>query len=602
MHEGVRLVGRQRAAQVIALDLVATQFHELVEDFGSFHALGQEAVAQGVAELDHAAHDIEGAGIGADGPDQGLVELEYLGREVVQASEIAIAGAEVVERHAHAHCAGCLDAFQGGAFRQHSVLGAFDLEPRRSEPVPGEGILEHAGETGLLEVARRHVDRHVHLQAGVFPRAYLGQRRVEHPFGDGLDVGGLLQQGNEVAGRHRAQLGMVPAKQGLQAGVARGSPLELRLVNQPEFSRHERAGNAGHEFVGAAVAEVHRGVVAADGRAGHRLVVERGVGAPQGIDGVGRLQGEGGQADPPPLVDDDARARRQRRDQGVQQLLRELRHGLFVGGLQHECQPGDTGVVHAGLAADEEGQPPARLVGQLFDGLHADGPRGIHDAVVRKEFEQDQHAVLAGRGQAQSVEVLQQLCPVGQQGGLVHARGGALQVDLGHHQGGQVFQLPLLCGVERTGNGVDEAQAAQVVVAPQDQGGSGIEADVRWSQDERVGGEARVLQRVFHHHDFGGPDGVVAEGILAAGFAHGQADLRLEPLPVRVHQTDERDGNAEKAAGQPRDAVELLGRRSVQQTGGPQGRQPLLFCAERKGHGGVRKYVVRAIRPKWGGA
>jgi hypothetical protein len=86
--------------------------------------------------------------------------------------------------------------------------------------------------------------------------------------------------------------------------------------------------------------------------------------------------------------------------------------------------------------------------------------------------------------------------------------------------------------------------------------GAGIEPDVRVAGDERIVGEAFVLQGIGHDERLVSIEQRVgAERVVARRLADRQADSRLEPLPLAVHQTDERDGRLGDERRNLRDVV-----------------------------------------------
>ena len=105
----------------------------------------------------------------------------------------------------------------------------------------------------------------------------------------------------------------------------------------------------------------------------------------------------------------------------------------------------------------------------------------------------------------------------------------------------------------RNRQGLDAPPAGR---GPTDQvGTSALGIGLRVGDDERVVAEDRVG----------------TERPRARRLEVGQPDAGLEPLPVGVHQGDQHDLHAEQAPGQPRDPVEALVGRRVEDAQRPQG-------------------------------
>ena len=124
------------------------------------------------------------------------------------------------------------------------------------------------------------------------------------------------------------------------------------------------------------------------------------------------------------------------------------------------------------------------------------------------------------------------------------------------HLAGQRLQGQKLGRVEAARHGVDDAHRAHRRTPRQHDRCPGVEADVRRPGDERVGMEARVERGIFdHHHRLARSDGVGAEGQVARGFGWCQADLRLEPLTLRIEQRHHADRRAADLRRQRHDVV-----------------------------------------------
>ena len=113
-------------------------------------------------------------------------------------------------------------------------FGQFKLEQWRAQSSRAQRVADHLHEIGLLELQRRHVDRHRHRRAGVLPRSRLAYRLFQHPVADRDDEPGLLGQRDEDGGRNLPQFRVAPPDQRLSAYHGAGGEGDLGLVVQPE--------------------------------------------------------------------------------------------------------------------------------------------------------------------------------------------------------------------------------------------------------------------------------------------------------------------------------------------------------------------------------
>jgi hypothetical protein len=72
---------------------------------------------------------------------------------------------------------------------------------------------------------------------------------------------------------------------------------------------------------------------------------------------------------------------------------------------------------------------------------------------------------------------------------------------------------------------------------------AGIKTHVRLAGHQRVGAEARVLQRVRHHHHLRLQNRVAAEGDVARRLPIINPDFGFKPLAILVHQANQCDRN-----------------------------------------------------------
>ena len=145
--------------------------------------------------------------------------------------------------------------------------------------------------------------------------------------------------------------------------------------------------------------------------------------------------------------------------------------------------------------------------------------------------------------------------------------------DLLRHQP----QQRLLAIVELAGLVVEHADRAERQAVRRLEQRAGIEAQVRNAGDQRIVGEAPVLQRIRHDEEAGLQDGMGADRRGPRRFANPEPDLGLEPLPLLVDQVDDGDRRATDRAHDLDDRIELLLARRVEDSVGLQrGYAPIL--------------------------
>ena len=161
--------------------------------------LGDGLETERVAQIDRSAHDRRGAGIGEHPLNEGAIDLHRIEGQLVQITERAVAGAEIVDR--------CLDAkllqrrqyLSGLAGIDHRVgLGDLDPEARGRELVTIEEGTDDVEETGgRREALGTDVHGHERLVACGHPGGAVAHRFIEDPLGHRHDEAGLLCQRDE---------------------------------------------------------------------------------------------------------------------------------------------------------------------------------------------------------------------------------------------------------------------------------------------------------------------------------------------------------------------------------------------------------------------
>ncbi len=150
----------QGPADEEALRRVAPELSQAAPGLLRLDALGYDAEAEVVAEIDRRAHDHVVVLVVLHVHDERPVDLQDVDREPLQLAEGREAGAEVVDRERHAEVAQPLeDDSRPLGVGEDRVLRDLDLEQRRIDAVLREQRLDLARKVGVEEVARGEVDR-----------------------------------------------------------------------------------------------------------------------------------------------------------------------------------------------------------------------------------------------------------------------------------------------------------------------------------------------------------------------------------------------------------------------------------------------------------
>ena len=154
---------------------------------------------------------------------------------------------------------------------------------------------------------------------------------------------------------------------------------------------------------------------------------------------------------------------------------------------------------------------------------------------------------------------------------------------------------------------VHDGQRAQGQAFGSDQRGTGVKADVRWPQHQRIAGKQRILRGVGHHERAALPvEPVGAKRHRTLCLAQGQAHRGLEPLALCVHQVDHRHGHAKELRCQLGQLVKRFFGGCIENGELVQGLQPRQFRQGRHGsHGqkparaGRHKTLNRNRKSRW---
>ena len=159
------------------------------------------------------------------------------------------------------------------------------------------GLGDHLGQVVVEQAAGRDVDRHGDLQPLASPALALGQRMLEHLAGERLDDPGLLGQRDEAVGTETTELGMVPARQRLDAELGAAVQRHLGLVVDDELAAVQPATQLGGQREAVDAVLVVLLGVGGKGGVGGLGEIQRDVRVAQQLDGGAPVGGEAGDAD-----------------------------------------------------------------------------------------------------------------------------------------------------------------------------------------------------------------------------------------------------------------------------------------------------------------
>ena len=93
---------------------------------------------------------------------------------------------------------------------------------------------------------------------------------------------------------------------------------------------------------------------------------------------------------------------------------------------------------------------------------------------------------------------------------------------------------------------------------------AGVKMQLLIASDKRIVSGSRVCLRVADFEVIVLQDGMGTDGLFHRRRVGPEADVRLEPLPVLVHERDQGDRHLANPGGQTHDIVEPLFRRRIQ--------------------------------------
>ena len=300
--------------------------------FGGFHALRRHPHAETAAEADDGMHDRRGVRRLLDAAHETGVDLELVEREAPQVEQARIAGAEIVEREAHA------DRFQaqhrefrGLQIAEQRAFGEFEFQAVGVEVGFRKHAFDQLDEVGAAELQRRDVDGDG--QPG--PGAAVEAGAPQHIFAELDDQPGVLGDRNELRRRDRADRRMVPARQRLDADDIVAAGVDDRLIGRGQLAALDRVQQIAFEQLAVRQIGIHRRVIDAGAVAALVLgAIERHVGVTQNVGCIAGVAIENRDADRG--ADDDVIAvdrirRADRRDDASGNRLQRIGVGRAVG-------------------------------------------------------------------------------------------------------------------------------------------------------------------------------------------------------------------------------------------------------------------------------
>ena len=199
-------------------------------------ALGDGFEPERLAQLDHGVDERHRLGSVGDPRHEGSVDLQHVDGELSQVGQRRVAGAEVVDGHAHPErlqqgqsADGVLDVVHQGG------LGELQDAQSRIEAAVGEGIAHIGDDLVPIELFGRDVDRDGDVVALALPGRTLSAGFFEHPATNRHDETTGLEGRNEVVRQDHPPGRVTPAKKRLDTGEGPRGQIEGGLVEQEEL-------------------------------------------------------------------------------------------------------------------------------------------------------------------------------------------------------------------------------------------------------------------------------------------------------------------------------------------------------------------------------
>lgn len=205
---------RHRPPGEEALVFVAASFPQEGELVGVFHAFRKGAQPEVVRHPRDDVHDGRIVRLARAVADERAVDLEFVGRQALEVSEVRITGPEIVDGKPYpepVEGAQLLDHVLGIVHRD--ALGDFKLELVSRQIRGTQDRCQARSQVRLAELTGGNVDGDPRRSASarILPAAAFGAGFPQYPVADRQDQSGLFRQRDEFCRCDCAELGAVPA-------------------------------------------------------------------------------------------------------------------------------------------------------------------------------------------------------------------------------------------------------------------------------------------------------------------------------------------------------------------------------------------------------
>ena len=169
------------------------------------------------------------------------VDFQLVQGQALQVGQAGIAGAEVINRKAHAQTGQLVHAGHHHlGLLDQQALGHFQHQTARVGTAGGQDGLHIVHKPVLTKLAHAHIDRQVQLEPRLLQLGQCAAPLAQCPQPHGHDESVVFGQGHEFCGRHHAACGVLPANQQLGPGQAAIGP-QLRLGKHLELALGQRS-------------------------------------------------------------------------------------------------------------------------------------------------------------------------------------------------------------------------------------------------------------------------------------------------------------------------------------------------------------------------
>ncbi len=379
-------------SEEIALGEVAAEGAEVIELGRLLDPLGHDSGVAFAGNGEHQFHDVAAGTIGLHIGDEGAVDFEDVGRDVVEGGKGERGSAEAVDRSDDVEALE-LSEQGGGQVGMGHGDGFGDAELQGGRPKVGitEAGFNSVKKMRASEVAGREVDGEVQGSAGGFEAGKMARGFANDPLIDEGHQAGVFGGVDEFVRGNETLGGMLPTKQSFETDDLLGIDLENGLKEDAKLIAVEGGAKIGFELEARDGALMHGGVEEFGAVSAHGLgAAKRGFGVVEEIVGALLFRGVQGAADA------DVRAEFS--------LLEDQRCG--DGGVKALGDAKDIAGLGAGI--EEDGELVATEAGEDDGGIVAGTGNGVGGAQrgleAKSDFDEDS---VAGDGSHRVVEGLE---------------------------------------------------------------------------------------------------------------------------------------------------------------------------------------------------